>query len=432
MLWKRISRRSKSIAAHNDAIYYTLSSTAKSFAQLLSGFFIAKFIIPEDLGLWNSLSLATTYAIFLQGGIINGLSRELPFHLGAEEREKAELLAGTAQTYVAFCCLFAMLCGGIFLLLYGRRNFTFLISILAVMLVTTLSFYENYLLVTFRSKHSFGKLAKAQFWIALLMVLTVPLVYFWEYTGMLLRIVLITGFGVSLLHVIRPMRIGWMWNWEALKALMKVGLPIFALSYIESTAGTFDKVALLAVGGLQQVGYYSFAMLIWGAFAVIPASLNSYLYPRMTYSFGRDGDPLSLWRTAWKWTVAVIALMLPLSVVGYLAAPFIIPILFPKYAAAVTATQIMLFGAVFYGAAIGVNALWSMKAWKYMITYQLTGALLRVAGPLAGVKLFASPLVGVPCGMLAAYAINFGFGLGLTYVATHQVGIKAVDSTPSK
>ncbi len=417
-----------SLKLHNDAILYTISSIAKSFSQLLSGFFVARFIVPEELGLWNSLSLATTYSVFLQAGVINGLGRDLPFHLGAEEREKAEQLAGTAQTYTALGCFCVLLCGGIFLLVHRGKDTILLISIVAVTLITALTFYQNYLMVTFRSKNSFGNLAKAQFWMALTMVLSVPALYFWQYEGMLLRVVFITGFGVVLLHAARPMKVELLWSWEAFRALMKVGLPIFMLSYIESAAGTADKVILLAVGGVEQVGYYSFAMLVWGAFTVIPASLTSYLYPRMTYSFGRDRNPLSLWHAARRWTLAVILIMLPLAVAGWILIPFVVPILFPKYTAGMGAAQILLFGALFYGAAIGVNALWSMKAWKYMVAYQITGALLRVAGPLVGVKISGSPLTGVSCGMLAAYAVNFGFGLGLTYIATHQSSLKATNS----
>jgi O-antigen/teichoic acid export membrane protein len=416
------------LKSHEGAVFYTLSSVAKSFAQLLSGFLVARFIIPGDLGLWNSLSLATTYGVFLQAGVINGLSRDLPFHLGAEEKEKAEQLAGTAQTYTALGCLCVLLFGGIFLLTHRARDSTLLLSIIAVTLVTAFTFYQNYLMVTFRSKNSFGNLAKTQFWTALIMVVSVPALYFWQYEGMVLRVVFITGFGVFLLHAIRPMKIELLWNWEAFRVLMKVGLPIFILSYIESTAGTFDKVILLTVGGVEQVGYYSFAMLVWGAFAVIPASLTSYLYPRMTYSFGRDRNPLLLWHAAWKWTIAVISIMLPLAITGWILIPLVVPILFPKYTAGIGAAQVLLFGALFYGAAIGVNALWSMKVWKYMVTYQLASALLRVAGPLAGVKLSASPLLGVSFGMLAAFAINFGLGLGLTYVATHQSSLKATNS----
>jgi O-antigen/teichoic acid export membrane protein len=409
-----------SIKTHSGAISYTLSSVSKSFAQLLTGLLIARFIAPGELGLWNSVSLATTYAFFVQAGIINGLSRDLPFHLGAGDSARAEKLAATAQLFTVLGCLFVIVCGGAALLFYRSAGYIVLISIIAIALITAFTFYQNYLMVTFRSKDSFAALAKVQFWSVLLMFLTLPALYFWHYDGMLLRAALITGGGVLLLHLVRPMKVGLTWDWGAFRDLMKIGLPIFALAYLESTAGTVDRIVLLSKGGIEQVGYYSFALLAFGAFGIIPISLASYIYPRMTYSFGKERDPLALWTAAWRWTLVIILIMLPIAICGSICIPFIVPRLFPQYSAGVSAAQILLFGAVFYGGAIGVNALWSMKAWKFMVAYQVTGSLLRVAGPFVGVLICSSPLLGVSYGMAAAYGVTCCAGLVLTYLGTHQ------------
>jgi len=406
--------------SHWDATLYTASSLAKSLAQFLVGFFVVRLILPEELGVWNSISLASTYAIFLQGGIINGLNRELPYQLGTGRAQRAEAYAGTAQSYTAAGCFLGLILGGISLIVFRGKGFSTSLAIVAVTLMTGFTFYQNYLMVTFRSKSSFNDLARIQFLAALLMVLTIPMLYLWRYNGMLLRIILVTAGGVWLLHRVRPIRVNLIWDWDAFKNLMLTGLPIFILAYIESTAGTVDRLVLLKSGGVEQVGYYSLALYMMQSISIIPLSLTSYVYPRMSYSFGKTGDPMVLWNKAWKATLAVFGIMAPLTVAGWFAIPVAVPMLFPKYVPGIFPAQITLVGAFFYGAVITVIPLWSMKAWKYMIAYQLSGSALRVAGPYIGAKLFSSPLTGVAYGMFCVYVVNFGVGLGLTYVATHH------------
>jgi O-antigen/teichoic acid export membrane protein len=139
----------------------------------------------------------------------------------------------------------------------------------------------------------------------------------------------------------------------------------------------------------------------------------------MTYAYGKEGSLAALWERAWKATALVLAVMLPLAIAASLTIPWLVPTLFPKYSPGARAAQILVFAALFYGAAIGVNALWSMKAWAYMVTYQVTGSMLRVLGPFLGVSLHGDPLSGVAWGMLGANATQMALGLCLTYHATH-------------
>lgn len=408
------------IRSHRDAVHFTASSAARTAAQFIASLITVRLIAPEELGLWNTISLATTYALFLQAGVINGLSRELPFHLGADNPDLARRMAGTSQSYTAAGAALALLVGLVALVIYRGSGSAVLLSILAVTLVTAATFYQNYLTVTFRSKSSFLALAGTQFWTAALMLLTLPVIALLGYNGMLLRIVLVTGATLWLMHRVRPFPAPMLWDGLSFRMLMTTGLPIFFLSYIESSSGTVDRIVLLNYGGVKEVGYYALATYAWQALAIIPVSLGAYVYPKMTFSYGQSSDPHTLWRMAWKITLVICAVMIPLAIACSFSVPAAVQRLFPQYIPSIKATQILIFASVFYGAAMGVNALWSMKAWKYMVAYQLLGSAFRIAGPFAGAICHHSPLEGVAWGMLGAYAANFGVGIGLTYLATHR------------
>ena len=47
----------------------------------MSGFFVVKWLLPEDLGLFNSFTIITGYIVLAHIGVPIGLTRELPYLL---------------------------------------------------------------------------------------------------------------------------------------------------------------------------------------------------------------------------------------------------------------------------------------------------------------------------------------------------------------
>src|SRR5581483_10237266 len=281
---------------NRSPILFTGSSITLSVAQMLAGLLTVHLISPRDMGLWSSVNLALTYAFFVLAGVQNGLSRELPYYLGAKNEGMARRLAATALYYTAAGGLLAVLAGFgavLFLTTTGAES-KLIYSIAAIALLILFRFYQNYLFITFRSKDSFLALAGVQGWQALLMIVTLPILFL-GYGGLLGRAVLIAGLGLYLMHRARPLSVMPVWKTDSFLLLFRTGVPIFATDYISSCAGTLDKVALLRFGGVEQVGLYALAMSAYTAFAVIPQSIAHYIYPRMSHHYGRTHNPRVLW-----------------------------------------------------------------------------------------------------------------------------------------
>jgi O-antigen/teichoic acid export membrane protein len=403
---------------HRGTILYTTSSMAKAGMGFVSSVVIMRAVAPADVGLWSTISLVTTYAALLQAGINNGLNRELPFHMGVGDHPRALQLAGTAQAFTLLSCVIALV-AGIAALIYFRGSGEAVVTAVAVQTIAAMCFfYQSYLVVTFRSTSSFTRLAKVEFAGVVVGLAALPLVFTFGFLGMLWRVAVTSVLGILFLHAARPVRVGIAWDRHSLSLLLKTGLPIFVLFYIESSFSTFDRVFLLQAGGVEQVGYYSLSLLIQQAMLVVPMSIAVYAYPRMSFDWGKEGSRQAMWNVAWKSTAAAIALMLPLATAAYVALPWIVPMLFPDYAPGIDAARIMLIGSMFNGSAIGANALWSMKAWRYMAAYQLSSAALRAIGPYVGIVLMSDPLLGVAVGTACACVVQFVLGMLLTFRAT--------------
>ena len=384
------------------AISYTSGSLINSFAQILSSIIILAYVGPDDIGIWNSLILFQTYSLFLQSGIINGLNRELPFYLGKGDRKFAESIASTALFYflgsIAVCFVLSL----VLFFIKASNSLQFHLTFAGIVIITLTKFYEDYLTSTFRSNHAFEKLAKVYVYRGLFLLASIVLVIIWGYYGYIIRMVLISILFTISLHVIRPIRVKPAFVKSDFILLLKVGLPIFTLGYVFTVSGTIDRAILIKSAGFTVVGYYSLALMSYNALKAFPVSLANYIYPKMSYDFGQKNDKKRLTHKALKINLIVLIIMMPVAILGYFALPWLIPILFPKYVVGISAAQILLFASVFSGASIGVNVIWSMKMWKYIIISQVSGALLNIILIYSGYKVFRDPIIGVSTGVLCS------------------------------
>jgi len=404
-------------------ILFSAGSVAKAVAQMLVGFVIAKFVSPGDFGLWNTINLAMVYSLFLQAGLINGLNRELPYLSGKGHEDEALQMAGTVQTFTLGASLLVIVVGLVSLVFLPLSDVKMISGGAAVLLVIVFNYYQNYLFSTFRSRDSFLLLSKIQFIHALVNVVTLVLVFYFSYYGMVIKAVVVSFIYCLLLHYFRPLKVKLLWNKEAFYKLLKVGLPIFSLAYLEAVAATADKLWIIRYSNVTDVGLYAFGFYALSSFAIFPSSIASYIYPKMTYNYGKTHDKLILWRYAKKITLILLVVLTPIAILGYFVCPYLIQEFFPNYIASITVMRILLFAGVFSGAVIGVNALWSLKAWKYMIAYQVLFSAMLAVFPFVGIRLFENKLEGVSFGILAAHVVNLISGVVMTYMATHETGL---------
>jgi O-antigen/teichoic acid export membrane protein len=398
-----ILRKRKSI------ISYTSGSLFNSFAQIVSNIIILGYVGPNELGIWNSLILFQTYSIFLQSGVINGLNRELPYYLGKNDRVFAESLASSALHFLLISIGLCFLIGITLFAINLNESVLFHLTFSGILVITITKFYEDYLTSTFRSNQAFEKLGKAYLYRGIFLLLSITLVIFGGYYGYILRMVLTSFLFAIFLHQIRPIRVKPKFIKSNLLLLLKVGLPLFFLSYIFTASGTVDRLILIKNTSFKVVGYYSLALMTYEAFKTFPMSLANYIYPKMSFDFGQNGNIKSLTTKALKINLLILLIMLPIALVGYYILPLLIPFLFPKYIVGVPSAQILLFAAVFSGASIGANVLWSMKIWRYIYVSQIGGAFLNVILIYIGFKLIKDPIIGISFGVLLSQIIYMIF-----------------------
>lgn len=405
---------------YKTPIIYASSSIIKAIATVIAGFFIAKYVSPEDLGLWSTLSLFLTYALFLQGGVINGLNLELPLAFGEGKSKKARLYAGVAQTFTVYLSIILIIAGIAIYFFFPFDTLKIKYGVMAISLMIIATFYQNYLLSTFRSNNAFLKLSYLQIVEAIVNLLTIALVFYFSYYGMLLKAVIVLIVFVTILHFYRPLKVNLKWDKTVFLKLLKVGLPIFALAYLESFALTFDKILLIKYTSLKELGYYSFALYALLFSTLFSNALASYIYPKMTFKYGQDKNKLILWQYVKKITILLLLVQLPMFIAGYYTIPPAINRFFPNYIPSIVPMQILFFAGIMKGSVVGVNVIWSIKKWNFMILYQVSSAVFLFVFIFLFVNLYANKITGVAVGMLVANITSLITGIFLAYKATHS------------
>ena len=105
---------------------------------------------------------------------------------------------------------------------------------------------------------------------------------------------------------------------------------------------------------------------------------------------------------------------------GWLILPHFVPAFIPKYLGGLHAAQIVLLAGIMEASTLIVNALWSMKIWKLMVTYQTASAILFALGPILGVIFIGKSLEGVAWGAVIGALGRACLALGITYYGTHR------------
>ena len=407
-------------AVESSGARFVSASTVLTISHLIGAVVVVRYIAPADLGLWHSVRLAQVYSVFALAGILNGLNRELPFAVGAGQVQEANHLAATSLLFTNLAGLLALVVGSVGIFMTVPKGGHLLLAVVAVTITVIAIFYRSYLIVMFRSNRSFAQLSGVLYIEAAANLLSLPAVYFFGYLGMLGRVTGVGMLAVSLLWMMRPIRVAPAFTWGALKKLLKTGLPIFSLDYVKSCSATTDRVALLRFGGVEMVGQYALATTAAEALNALPTAVSQYTYPRITHAHGQGESLVALWQCACKATIVSFVICLGLALVGWQIIEPLVMFVAPRYDSSIPAAKLLMIAAVFESCRIFGNVLLSLKMWGFVTGLQLTSAVLLAGGPFMLLWAVDDTLTAVAGGLLISAVLRAILATTLAYLATHR------------
>lgn len=334
-----------------NAGVYVLSGVFSTGVKIITGFIILRWIIPEDLGTWQSFTVYVGYLNLLTLGITSGINRELPYWLGKGDTEEAIDKLKTAGAYILYLSSSLFLLILLLALIFyfsGVLSFPLSVMFFAAFSTSTLNIQINFLAATYRSARSFGLLSRLQFVVSFIYLLLLPLVYFYNLWGyiayqILSLIVLFSGY-----YRFRPYKVKYNFKKHQFVELIKIGLPIYIWNYLAEISRTIPRLILVLFSTPLAVGLYSPAENVNNAMLNVAAYINKYVSPNIAYRYGKSDDRKVAVSFSLKAVFYVSILMTICALLLFFLIPPLFRGLFPNYIESILPTQILVFSGVFY------------------------------------------------------------------------------------
>jgi len=335
-------------------------------AQTVSGLLVARMILPEEMGLFTTASIALTFIPFVLLGTNNGLNRQLPFLIGQGKQDEVESLRNTAFSWgicVSFLILILISFVGFYYQMLGKKELALAFYSIAI----SGSFYPvaTIIEVTFRTAGDFIRLSKIKLAGSLFAILTVPIVYYFGYNGLLFRSVLIALFSLSVLYIFRTKPFNFQFNKQQFVVLLKVGLPIFFWAYIYSVFVGLDKVFIASYFTEREMGLFTPAIQVTAGLAILPNSIFQVIYPRLCQRYGETGTIKSLMKLVMvPLKYLAIGLIPVFALAIFLVGPFV-KIVLPNYVDGIATAQWAIVAVYFRCLGGGQDVLTVINKLKY-------------------------------------------------------------------
>jgi O-antigen/teichoic acid export membrane protein len=170
-----------------------------------------------------------------------------------------------------------------------------------------------------------------------------PLFALWPYAAMAIRSVTASVVNLAYLHVRRPLRIPWRFDWRELVFVVRQGVPMHVAGYGSTTGwGVVETTLSLKMLGTAALGAWTMAFMFLEAANKVPQALVAVYTPRITETFGRTDSVRDSLRVCRKPMVWGVPAMLVMAAAGWAIVPFLVPLVIPRYVVAIPAMCVML------------------------------------------------------------------------------------------
>lgn len=370
---------------------------------VLGGLLVARFLGPEETGLFRAYTIPLMYLTFLHMGTFDGLWRQIPYYIGKDQPEKVEALASAAGAWNLGVSILVsggfLICAGFSLLRHDLYGFA---GWLSQAFVCWGIFYGGFLGATYRTINQFVSLARIQLAQTILnfgLTFAIPWLHFY---GLCLRSSSTPLVGLWLLHKSRPLKNSYHFEAKALKEIISVGLPFSIWGSLNSSIWVATEGALmLALGGVSGLGLYSVAAVLREGMSVLPQAVQLVLMPRVVEDFAREGSVRRAHARLIGLTAGLTGFMAAIILVVSYLLEILVPIAIPKYIAGLPLMKVCLWFAVVQAASLPFNTLFATgRSWSYG------------RGVIVGLAVFP----------LAAYLLSPGIGWMLAVAAGSLIG----------
>lgn len=325
-------------------------------AMFLFNLVAAKFVGPEQMGIWQTITLISTYGMILTFGVINGMGRNVPYYRGkGDEQEVNKAISTTLFALLIMLALFTTALPVIYFLLPDEIRITMLLGVV-LLCARVLNTYSVMLIRSFRD---FRRLGSHQALTALILLVTIaPLAVYPDLYTLSFAVFLSL---VAVILLSKKYSVLYARSWKALVDLLRTGFPIYVVGLCFILLTTIDRVIVLGVLGTEQLGIYTIAAIAMAVLMIAPALVSNVMYPKLAEIYGSTGNLSELVPHVKMIIKLNFLFTMPVAiaffVVFYL---YVIPVYMGAYITGREAMAIILCGCIFIPVGAGFGDLFNV------------------------------------------------------------------------
>lgn len=419
----------KSSSFLKEFMLFATSSVFYQGSRFIVRLVAAGILGPATYGLWNMLNLVLVYSSIIHMGVTNAMNRDVPLFKGKGDLYKVEEIRQVTLGFMSLSTLMAcigMVIGALFI-----ANLTLRVSLQLMALLLFCTQIYSYLQVYLKSDRQFNQMSYQQFAFAgILPAIAIPLALIYALPGYILgQAVAILIISFFIIKVI-PFDFKPKFNTQETVRLIKVGFPIMAVGLLYGFLTTADRWVIASFLGVEQLGYYSLAIMAMGFLSLVPIVIAQQIYPRMAETFGNTSSYSALKKWILRQIIMALSVTVPLVIGVYLIFPLIVERFLPAYMPGITAMKILLIGLLFLPLAGGFgNFLNTVGKQIYYMTVQGFAVLVNLGLNITFVKMGLG-INGVAMGTAITY-VTYGTVLTILTIKILRAGLSLCNSTNS-
>ncbi|GAB6888911.1 oligosaccharide flippase family protein [Desulfothermus okinawensis JCM 13304] len=335
----------KNLKLFRKVSLYPFSTGLFQLSRTLVFFYAARILEPKLYGFWSLVNVLLLYRGLTHLGLIPAMNREIPFYMGKEDFHMVDEIRNITFTYTLILTIFSSFL--IYKLVTIYNNIDKLLIFCSLLLFISTQFY-HYMQVYLKSSLNFNVMIFQQILYSILFpLLVIIFTVKYKLIGFIFSQSLVNTIICIIIIIKNKIKLSIKFNKEKFKTLIKIGFPIMSVALLYSFFTTTDKLMIGFYINTENLGYYSFAVLIGNAIFLLPRALGEQIYPKMVMLYGQNSDFEYILRQIIKYLITNISLILPIVLGIYFLFPLIIVKYFSAYLPAIRIIGVILIGYIF-------------------------------------------------------------------------------------
>lgn len=279
-------------------LVYLASQLSAPVVGFLTSIVAAKYLLPYELGVIQTVMLIATYCSFFHFGVFNGLNRNIAFYEAQQNIKKIRDMVDASWITAMLNALIGVMISCIaliYFMMHGYPNlYTYSVAVLLGLLIFSpiATHYET----IYRSSRAFMSLGIFLNIRNCINFLLGFLPVFFGAFGYIFRNAVLPFINVLLLYRNSPIKSKSLGRTNEVVDLARVGFPMLVTGILFMFFTAADRTIVALSLGPAAVGELALSGMIVAAIQILPVSMGALLYPRAAYIYGSSTTSSALRR----------------------------------------------------------------------------------------------------------------------------------------